>query len=46
MKLLEVIDLLIEFYLTNSVRPLSLNIQNHLERAVWFLKEGLEKECL
>ena len=45
LKLQGVVDLLIKFHLTNGVRPLSFNLQNHLERVVWFLKEGLEKEC-
>ena len=46
LKLLVMVDLLIKFHLNNGVRLLSFNPQKHLDRAVWFLKEGLEKECL
>ena len=46
LKLLRVVDFLIKSHLINGVRLLSFNLQNHLERAVWLLKEGLEKECL
>ena len=35
-----------KFHLTNGIRPLSFNLQNHFEKVFWFLKEGLEKECL
>ena len=42
LKLLRVVDLLIKFRLTFGVRPLYFNFQNHLERVVWFLNEGLK----
>ena len=39
-------DFSINLHLICRVRLLSLKLQNHLDRAVWFLSKGLEKECL
>ena len=44
LKLSGVGDFLINLYSICGVRPLSLKLQNHLNRAVRFLSKGLGKE--
>ena len=46
LKLPGVEDCLMNLHSICEVRLLSLKLPNHLDRAVWFLSKGLEKECL
>ena len=46
LKLPGVEDFSLNFHLICGVRPHYLKLQNHLDRAVWLLSKGLEKECL
>ena len=46
MKLFVVVDCLTIFHFIWGVSPWSLRFQKYLDRVVWFLSNGLEKECL